>query len=188
MVIFRKNFFTKEEVDDMLLELQFLCQDEFLVDSSKAGGAVLDGKLLRNSKGLLIESVMSAESSTVIKTMNKIYDKEFIDSFIEETDFYEFLKMNTVQTNLINHYMDKQEYGLHKDRCVITAITVFHRTPKPYSGGQLEVGGKVYDPEPGDIIIFPSYKLHGVYPIKMNVETNDNMNGRISVSKFIKVG
>jgi hypothetical protein len=186
-----KEHFNEEEYREMWQELSFLCQDELLIDSKEAGGAVnKEGQLLRVNRGLPIESIYEnpEESSIYRITRKKLFDKNFLEKLIEYHEAYNYLLYPTKETNLINHYMDNHKYDYHRDRCVFTAITIYHYEEKRYNGGMLMIDGVEYDLQPRDLLIFPSYLLHAVTPIEMKPDTpKDNMSGRISVSKFIKV-
>lgn len=161
------EFFTQEEYEEMYQELSMVCVDGILVDSKEAGGAVdANGVMLRNNKGLPLESVMT--------------DSSIINIFNKKLPFpYDEYKSNS---HLVNYYTDGHYYDYHKDKSVYTAITVFHKTPKNYSGGELtfksEYGRIIPELKPRDLIIFPGLLDHSVSPM---VGGN-----RISVSRFIK--
>lgn len=185
-----ENFFTEEEYSNMWSELMMLCQDEFLVDAKEAGGAV-DGNnvMLRVNRGLPIESIMDEQSSTIVSTMNKISDYDFVQRMLEHD--VSFSALTKKSTHLINHYTNSQFYGFHKDKCALTAIAVFHRDPKPYTGGDLMFRNSddLISPvlNKRDLIIFPGELDHKVTPVSINESfTNSNENARISVSRFMK--
>jgi hypothetical protein len=48
---------------------------------------------------------------------------------------------------------------------VISYVYYFFQEPRPFQGGQLEVDGAVYDPEPNSVVFFPSDLMHEVLPI-----------------------
>lgn len=185
-----ENFFTDEEYQMMWSELMMLCQDEFLIDAKEAGGAVdSNNNMLRVNRGLPIESIMDSDSSFIIKTMNNLLEYDFTHRMMAYDVAFSSLTKNS--THLINHYRDGQFYGFHKDKSALTAITVFHKDPKPYSGGDLmfrndkEVIAPVLNKK--DLIIFPGELEHSVTPISINDGfTNSNENARISVSRFMK--
>jgi hypothetical protein len=200
-----KEFFTKEEYDEMWFELSNLCNDEMLSNSEKSGGARnARGELLRFNRGLFIDSVMS--DSCIIKYMNKLFEKEIFEELMNYNQNYGVLQNNKIhQSNLINHYMGGHSYNFHKDNALLTVITVFHKTPKPYTGGVLTFRENnsilEVELEPRDLVIFGSVTDHAVSPIVLNEDVKskmcfsdeglvyqkaqDIMNGRISVSKFI---
>jgi hypothetical protein len=200
-----KEFFTQEEYDEMWMELCFLCSDDLLVNSEKAGGAKNGkGQLLRFNRGLFIESVM--DDSSITKYMNKVFQKEIYEEFVKHNENFKLLETNNIrQTNLINHYMGGHSYNFHKDQCQLTAISVFHKTPKPYEGGVLTFreNDSIIEIclDPRDLVIFAGVTDHAVSPLTFKDDVKrtvcksdeglvfekafDNMNGRISVSKFI---
>lgn len=178
------NFFTQEEYSKMWVELSYLCNDEMLLPPTESGGTVK-----RTSRGLPIESFM--ESSDIISIMDKIYKEEFLEYIIDNFPSYENLRLLKKQTHLINHYMEGQQYGYHKDNCEFTAITIFHKIPKLYDGGLLtfrQNDSIINIPlMPRDLLLFHANTDHAVSPIQFNDGVDKtNMNGRISVSKFIK--
>ena len=84
-IVVLKDFFSIEEYNVMWQELCFLCQDEFLIDSKHAGGAVDQNKiLLRHNRGLPLESIYSKiEESNLASITKKIYDKEIVKTLID---------------------------------------------------------------------------------------------------------
>jgi predicted 2-oxoglutarate/Fe(II)-dependent dioxygenase YbiX len=66
---------------------------------------------------------------------------------------------------------------------MLTAITVVHKTPKQYLGGEF-----VFDDydlsielENNSMILFPSFINHSVN----NISVNNKLNGRFSITQFI---
>jgi hypothetical protein len=190
-----KNFFTEEEYQRMWSELASLCQDELLIDSQSAGGAVDRDtkKLLRNNRGLPLESVYEdCYSSELITITNKMFEKDNLQRLKELDESFYSLEFPIKQTNLINHYMGGHSYGFHRDASLFTAITLFWREPKMFDGGALifKNGNTTVNPlaGPRDLIIFPGYTEHSVTEVKLKAGVSaGNMSGRISLSKFIKI-
>jgi predicted 2-oxoglutarate/Fe(II)-dependent dioxygenase YbiX len=188
------EFFSEQEYNMMYSEIEFLCQDEFLLDSKEAGGASdSSGQMLRQNKGVILESIFNDNNSDIHRCTRRIFENETLEQLLKLGDVFHYLRMPTKETNLVNHYMDTHSYSYHRDACVMSALTVFHKIPKPYTGGQLKIRyGTREDTimlQPRDLFIFPSYVEHCVTPISLLPETDksDMMNGRISISKFIKL-
>ena len=179
-----QNFFTEEEYRNMWVELSYLCSDQLLIPPNESGGTSE-----RSSRGLPIESVMS--DSDIITIMDKLFQTKILDEIINKSPTYEPLRTLRNQSHLINHYMDNQSYGYHKDKCSFTAIALFHRIPKLYDGGDLTFNANGYIINiplmPRDLVLFHGNLDHAVSSVKLHEGVSkDNMNGRISVSKFIK--
>ena len=189
-VVLLENFFTEEEYETMWSELEFLCEDDMLVDSRNAGGAKdpETGQLLRVNRGVPIESVMDAGNSDIVRLTRLIFEKQVVENLCSIHEMYHYLSYPTKEFNLVNHYMGGHKYDYHRDSCVITAITLFWKQPKLFTGGDLSFKFVTPNMKPRDVLLFPSYLLHAVSDVQLNdgVEP-ENMNGRISVSKFIKV-
>jgi hypothetical protein len=161
------DFFTQEEYNEMHQELLGLCGSGMMLDAEAAGGALDDsGNMLRKNKGLPIESFM--EDSSIVK----VFDSKIPFPY----DQYDNV------SHLINYYEDGNYYGYHKDKSEYTAITIFHKEPKNYFGGDLTFRDKysiiISEVSPRDLIIFPGHLEHSVSPV---VGGN-----RISVSRFMK--
>ena len=161
------DFFTQEEYSEMYQELTMLCGSDLMLDAIEAGGALdSSGTMLRNNKGLPIESFMG--DSVIVNMFNKRIEWPYSD--FENT------------SHLINYYSDGHFYGYHKDKSAYTAITIFHSVPKNYSGGDLtfrdDSGIIIPNVSPRDLVIFPGQLEHSVTPM---VGGN-----RISVSRFMK--
>lgn len=189
-IVVLKNFFSQDEYDTMWSELEFLCDDDMLIDSKEAGGArdPVTGEMLRKNRGIPIESAIDAGNSDIIRITRSIFDKQVIDNLCNIHEMYHYMSYPTKEFNLVNHYMGGHKYDYHRDSCVITAITLFWKEPKQFTGGELSF--KTVTPEmgPRDMLLFPSYLLHSVSELTLNEGIEpENMNGRISVSKFIKV-
>jgi predicted 2-oxoglutarate/Fe(II)-dependent dioxygenase YbiX len=162
------DFFTQEEYDEMYQELTMLCVDGMLLDAKEAGGATCPtGVILRNNKGLPVESVM--DNSVIVNTFNKKMPFPYYDAYENVS-------------HLINYYSDGHYYDYHKDKSQYTAISVFHKIPKNYSGGDLtfkdEYGIIIPELKPRDLIVFPGSLSHSV--------TQMIGGNRISVSRFMK--
>jgi len=178
------NFFKEEEYNKMWVELAYLCDDNFLLPPDNAGGTIE-----RTSRGLPIESLM--ESSDIISFMDKLYEQNTIDFICKKYPSYDKIRYLKNKTHLINHYMEGQSYGYHKDNCEFTAISIFHKMPKLYEGGLLTFRNNdsiIHVPlMPRDLVLFHSNTDHAVSPVKFKDDSNkSNLNGRISVSQFIK--
>jgi predicted 2-oxoglutarate/Fe(II)-dependent dioxygenase YbiX len=159
------DYFTQEEYNEMYQELMMLCVDDMMLDAKEAGGATCPtGTMLRNNKGLPIETVMN--DSVIINTFNKKMSLPYYEDV----------------SHLINYYSDGHYYDYHKDKSDYTAITIFHKSPKNYSGGDLtfkdEYGILIPELKPRDLIVFPGSLSHSV--------TKMIGGNRISVSRFMK--
>jgi hypothetical protein len=165
MIVLRE-FFTKEEYSNMWEELTMICQDDFLIDAKSAGGALdSNGNMLRNNRGLPIESMM--DDSIIVKAFNRI-------------------DVPLQSTHLINHYMEGHYYGTHQDKSVWTAVTVLHQPVVKYNGGDLVIDNITVKLEPRDVVLFKGETPHSVTPIHYMTPPTSNMDARISVSRFMK--
>lgn len=189
-IVLLENFFTEKEYEMMWNELEFLCEDDMLIDSKNVGGAVdpKTGQPLRVNRGVAIESVMDANNSDIVRLTRLIFEKQVIENLCNIDEMYHYLSYPTKEFNLVNHYMGGHKYDYHRDSCVITAITLFWKDPKLFTGGELSFKSVTPKMKPRDMLLFPSYLLHAVSNVQLNEGVKpENMNGRISVSKFIKV-
>ena len=77
---------------------------------------------------------------------------------------------------MVNLYQKGEEYGFHMDNPIMAGIrtdlsyTIFLNPPESYEGGELivqaETGETSLKPDAGDMVIYPSNRLHRVTPVE----------------------
>ena len=89
-------------------------------------------------------------------------------------------------TAMINYYENDDYYDAHTDAYMISSFCWFYRTPKAFTGGDITFtdSGATTECKHNRMIVFPSYYMHSVDPIKMKEENLEMGLGRYSLVHF----
>jgi hypothetical protein len=186
-------------VDDFLQPSEFnlvfaeaLILQTAMKDPSKTGSSVdvISGETIyrKSNVGIFLDSVYADRKySNILNSFYKIFTEEFLEKIDNKNWLYKkYLPKTNLDYTLLQSYGDGDYYKSHSDEGLITAVTVLHKTPKEYSGGQLtfpEYDDYTVDLKSNQMIMFPSGILHEVLPVK---RAKDNFDGnRFTVTKLI---
>lgn len=163
-----------------------------MIGPSETGSSadIVDGKPIfrKSNVGIFLDSVYADRKySNILTSFYKIFTEEFIGKIDTKNWLYKkYLPKTNLDYTLLQSYGDGDYYKSHCDEGLITAITLLHKTPKEYSGGQLvfpEYDNYTVDLKSNQMIMFPSGILHEVLPVKRN---KNNFDGnRFTVTKLI---
>lgn len=186
-------------VDDFLELSEFnlvfaetLILQTVMTGPSETGSSVdtIDGKkyFRKRNVGIFLDSVYADRKySNILRSFHKIFTEEFIEKIDNKNWLYKkYLPKANLDYTLLQSYGDGDYYKSHSDEGLITAVTVLHKTPKEYTGGQLtfsEYDNYTVDLKSNQMIMFPSGILHEVLPIKRK---KNNFDGnRFTITKLI---
>jgi Rps23 Pro-64 3,4-dihydroxylase Tpa1-like proline 4-hydroxylase len=184
-VISVDNFYSEEEVFDIMQELKFLSKGAKLKSPEETQTA-LDafGQALKKNKGVFVDSVYADRSMSDILRLNR---KLFGVKAIGVSPCFKGLQQCDVDYTLVSYYEDQDFYKAHTDKTVLTALTYFYEEPKKFSGGDL------YLPEyditlecvHNRLYVLIGSVLHQVTPIKMEEQYSGKGLGRFCMSQFL---
>jgi Rps23 Pro-64 3,4-dihydroxylase Tpa1-like proline 4-hydroxylase len=88
---------------------------------------------------------------------------------------------------LLSSYGDSDRYGHHVDvelDCIVTAVLMLHLSDeKKFSGGDFQLLDETIKFKNNRVIIFPSCRMHGVTPVKLESDTYNDR--RFTLQYFI---
>lgn len=185
------NTYTQDELDGILLELEFLrVSGGFLNPEQTESASRIDSNgnkvLLKNNTGVFLDDVYrDRNTSILLKHNRKLFSTELNLSELPPV-FKQFNRVNWDST-LISYYTNQDYYKAHMDNALFTMVTYLYKQPKKFLGGELLLPetGHVLEPVFNRTYIFPSYMTHEVTAVQMNKEDADCGYGRYCVSNFL---
>lgn len=183
-----ENYFSEQEYDLVWKELMFLYPR---MRPPEGTSAAQDHRGVRQKKGIgiFVDNVYTDRGySDILRVTRKVLCKEILDVAENDLDlYYKLLKSVDRDSTLAQLYTNGDYYRAHRDTSVFTTITVLHKTPKQYEGGELYFPEFDYaiDLKDNQALIFPSILSHEVCEVK---QLNNNAEeGRFSISQLMNV-
>lgn len=180
------DYFSPEEYYLIWNEIMFLVPKMMPPNGTGAATHIQTGIPIKKGIGIFVDRVYTQRSySDILNITRKLFTQEIVQ-VTEGLDLYfKQFKNITTDSTLVQLYSNGDYYKAHTDKTIFSAVTVLHRTPKSYTGGELrfpEYDHSV-DLTNNQLILFPSLLLHEVCEVK--VQSNDAIDGRISISQLI---
>ena len=183
-----KDYFSEEDVNLMMQELQFLTSKDKL--RYKPPLNMPDGTKQNNQIGLDL-IYYKRNISDILTILNKVYDDvKLINMLKDMSFFYKCWNTTNKDTTTVAYYEDTDYYKSHRDLSVISIMYWLWKEPKSFEGGDIELTDyNIKVPvERNQLMIMPSSTLHAVTSIKMledNVEFSGN--GRYCIFRFLYI-
>jgi hypothetical protein len=144
----------------------------------------------RGSGVFLNEFYTKPENSTIALCAGRAFSTPILNSVVDTDNLVlKWFKNITSKNSLyVQMYKNGDYYDSHDDACFFTSVTLFHKTPKQYSGGDLGFSDYDYVPElnHNSMICFPSCVYHSVSEVKL--KNNENENARFTLTQFLYLG
>jgi hypothetical protein len=187
------DFYTDEEQMHIWKELDFLTYDTKLMPPEETGTAHdLDtGKALKKNSALFLDTLYARRDFSNILTLNrKLFSLEVISNFEGMDNCFRYIGYTNNDSTLISYYEEKDYYKAHSDSAVLTYLYWCHKEPKKFEGGDLILpeldAGITY--KNNRLVVFPSWRLHEVTPIKMIEEVEPYSGyGRYCITNFVYI-
>lgn len=184
------DFYTDEEQIDIWKELDFLTYDRKLMPPEETGTAhdLETGKPLKQNSAIFLDGIYARRELSNILTINrKLFSPEVIENFDGMDNCFKYIHHTNYDATLISYYEEKDYYKPHTDTSILTYLYWCHKEPKKFEGGDLLLPelneGITY--KNNRLVIFPSWRLHEVTPIKMIEEIEPNGGyGRYCITNF----
>lgn len=186
-----KEFYSDEEKELIVKELEFLCKENKLLGPDHTGTARDKGtnEPKKKNKGLFLDAVYSIRECSDILTLNrKYFSIDMREALENESFYYKLLSRSTSDSTLLSYYEESDHYLSHEDYAEITIITYYWKTPKQFDGGTLTFTDYNYvvELEPWDVVVFPSFMNHEVSRVELLPDVPKNqLNGRVALSTFV---
>ncbi len=140
--------------------------------------------------GIMIDSMFNnKEHSDILLFMTKTVSERVRNASKESSDVYmQLFKHINHGCTLVQAYRNGDYYEPHEDSAVFTAVTLIHKTPKKYQGGELIFPDYNYNSklENNSTIIFPSVVRHEVTEVKL--KTDNPEDARFTISQLLHIG
>ena len=181
------NFFTPEEYHKVWQEVMFLCPK--MRPPDETGGAKVRGVPSKKGVGVFVESFFrDFEDSNIFIFSKKINHPEYVDKIASSDFFYTpYRSINSSTATLVQMYRNGDYYLPHRDNSLYTAVTLIHKEPKQYNGGDLYFAesNHVVELHNNQTIIFPSMVEHGVSEVKLLSDQFEDARFTISQLMYI---
>ena len=183
-----ENTFNQQEMELIWEELEFLNQPGKLMppDQTKTAKSS-DGEILNNNKGIFLDDLFSYNHnfSNILSLSNRLISKEVKVEFSRLNFGYNAIWQTNSHRTLINYYENGDYYRSHTDNALYSAITIFYKEPKEFSGGNFWISRFDHKIEIKNnmTILFPSFVEYHVDEVKM--EEPSKGRGRYSISMFL---
>ena len=182
-----KNYFSKDDMEQMLKELRFLTPKMEFQDGTNL--PTKDHK--KNVQINLDKLYETRKTSNILNVMDKIYvDSELINNLKIASWFYDVWGYTNSDNTFVAYYEDSDYYKAHRDIAVISLMYWLWEEPKSFEGGNVHLTD--YDIEipleRNQLMVMPSSLNHAVDPIKM-IKQTDKLSGmgRYCIVRFLKL-
>lgn len=182
------DYFNQEEYRLVWNEVMFLVPKMLPPTGTGAAVHVQSGIPIKRGIGIFVDTVYTQRSySDILNITRKLFCNEIVNAAEGLDYYYKQFKNVKHDSTLVQLYTNGDYYKSHTDSTFFSAVTILHRTPKQYSGGQLGFPEYNYsvDLSNNQLILFPSVVLHEVCEVRMH--SNDLLDGRISISQLILI-
>ncbi len=184
------NYLSEEEYINVWNELMFLYPKMVPPEGTGAAKNLETGLMRKRGIGVFLHSVYSQINySDIGVAISKITRGELQEEIIRRSEnldliFKMYRKCNS-HTILAQLYMNGDYYKPHEDFSLFTSVTLLHKTPRPFNGGELRFPefDHVIDLQNNQTVIFPGVVSHEVCEVKSLA--NHPEDGRFTVSQFI---
>jgi hypothetical protein len=173
------DFYTEDEQIDIWKELDFLTYDRKLMPPKETGTAhdLDSGKPLKQNSAIFLDGIYARRELSNILTINrKLFSPQIVDEFVGMDNCFRYIDLTNYDSTLISYYEEKDYYKAHTDASILTYLYWCNKEPKKFEGGDLILPeldeGITY--KNNRLVIFPSWRLHEVTPIKMTEEVEPN--------------
>ena len=183
--------FNEIDLVNVWKELEFLTHPDKLLPPTASRSAVSNGKILKNNHGVFLQHIYGTpEISDIYRAIKNVFTKKFFEDLASKHIIFEWIKQLNNESILVSYYEDNDSYLPHKDNSVYTVLVNLYKEPKAFTGGDLTLGNAGYKIplENNRMIIFPSWALHGVTPVKfIGAQPKFSGWGRYTISDFLYI-
>lgn len=190
IVIFKK-IISQDYIDAILNEIRFYNSKGFFLPPEDTASAVnqITGQVKKNKTFFLLNNLSEEQiyQSSIVNLHKNHINKIFFNELHNKHSVFKYFDIINQNDFIINAYSDGDNYFPHADSSTFTSLLFFWDTPKKFTGGELTFNdyGITYDPEIGDVVIFPGFCTHGVLQVHQQVPDLDS--GRFSIAQTLYI-
>ena len=183
------DFFNESELKSLWEELDILQSKAVLQPPSITAGAKgEDGNIIKKNSGIFLDDYYeNREDSSILNIYDKYICEEVYGKFPTMSPEFKYAFYVNFDRTLLNYYENNDHYKPHTDAAILTCLYWCYKEPKAFAGGDLQLGedGYTIPLENNRMIIFPSWAVHGVTPVKfLNAAQKFSGWGRYTISNF----
>jgi hypothetical protein len=188
------NFYTEEQLKEIMIELKWLTRPSVLVDETKLVSAQNNGgEVLTSKNGVFLEDVFVnwKHSALISHSMTQTSNKEFVDGLFNCNTLFKSLISCNSRSHLLSYYENSNYYKPHKDGFFFTILNYFNTEPKQFDGGEItlyscnSVKIATVEPKNNRSIVIASSTLHEVKEIKSSLNNSFSGHGRYCNAIFL---
>lgn len=141
----------------------------------------------KNNSFFLHDYYSDLSESSIVRSIDKVFNKAAL--LFSELCFANRSILNTSRsTFLLSYYSNEDDYKLHKDNSVATALYWLCREPRSFTGGDLYLSDlDEWVPfESNRLVIFPSQAFHSVSTVESKQSIPDGF-GRYCITQFFLI-
>jgi predicted 2-oxoglutarate/Fe(II)-dependent dioxygenase YbiX len=190
------NFYTEEQLSEIMLELKWLTKKSILVKEEKLNSAkTLDGEILTSKTGVFLEEVFRnwEHSALIAHGMTQTRSDEFIKTLIGFNPLFKMVAFCDRRNHLLSYYENSDYYKPHVDKLVFTILNYFCVEPKQFEGGEVVLYSCNSDKtatieiKNNRTVLIASCTPHEVKPLTSNLKNTLSGNGRYCNAMFLSV-
>ncbi len=171
------NFYNENELIEIKKEIEYL--SKFKQGPEYTNSAKDDGEYIKKGEAVWVDDFFKNRSLSKILTLNrKIFIDDIYKEAIQSNLYFNNIKYCDSDTTLLNFYGNDDEYKLHMDKSLITAITMFKMGD--FTGGDFCLVDETIEFKENRLIMFAGCLLHQAKPIV--AEPN---NYRVTIAQFL---
>jgi predicted 2-oxoglutarate/Fe(II)-dependent dioxygenase YbiX len=184
-----RNIFNTNDLANVWKELAFLTHPDKLLSPTITQSAISpNGNTIKNNHGVFLhDKYQTPNMSDIYRSMTNVFTKQFCEEVASKHMIFKWFTELTDESFLLSYYEDNDNYLPHKDVSIYTVLINLYKEPKAFTGGDLFLGedGYTIPLENNRMIIFPSWAVHGVTPVKfLNAKEKFSGWGRYTISNF----
>jgi len=188
-----EDYFEENELKDIFNELEaiFLFKEKSSNFFNWSLSATNKDKLHTNRIAFDTKNFSRNKESIIVKHFEKIFRPDISSFLFKNSNFCNFFKCITETGVVVGVYQDGDFYEPHFDLGVITSIAHIWHPDFKFEGGELYFPGfndYTIVPKFNNLIIFPSYLIHGVRKIKNLVKNKNLLYNRVSLTMLSASG
>jgi len=184
--IILEDFYDEVEYNDVWNEIMFLIPKMRAPDKTGTAMNNKKGMPLKKGVGVFLETFyQDLEDSNIFNATKKIHRIPILEE-IASCDFvYAPYKAVNRTAMLVQIYRNGDSYLPHSDASLYTSVTLIHKEPKQYSGGEFYFSDSDYvcELQNNQTLIFPSVIRHGVSEVKML--SNEPQDARFTITQLM---
>jgi hypothetical protein len=187
------NFYTEEQLKEIMLELKWLTKPSVMLDESKLVAAEENGVFLASKSGIFLEEIFNnwKHSALISYGMKQTGQEEFRNKLLEFNTMFKSLFDCNTRCHLVSYYENSQYYKPHKDAFFFTILNYFFNEPKQFEGGELVVYScnsdkeATIEPKHNRTVVILSSTLHEAKQITSNINQKLSGHGRYCNAIFL---